>query len=299
VTPLSQRLAANPSLRPLVALARAVWRPIFAFRCGWAGYRSLQERARLVLESPDCRRLTRAPHAGRIRGFTQVMHNGLRVRLGSYYGFGCVPFFRRTGGIHEPQEEIAFAAILPLVPPGAVMLELGSYWAFYSMWFAQCVPGARNFLVEPDPACLKTGRAHFALNGFTGHFTQALVGRTSAPGNAGIPLLDVDSFCATHHLERLHLLHADIQGYELEMLEGTRRMLAENRVDFLFLSTHGEPLHRACRDQLATQTTMQLVVDVPPAASYSADGLLVAARAGLPVPPITVALRGAATSCTS
>ena len=179
------------------------------------------------------------------------------------------------------------------------MLELACYWAFYSMWFSQHVPGARNFLVEPDPICLKTGRANFALNGLTGHFTQAFIGRHSAPIGEEIPLLEVDSFCATHHLDRLHLLHADIQGFELEILEGARRTLAEDRVDVLFLSTHGEPLHRACREHLAANTTMRLIVDVTPAASYSADGLLVPARAGLVVPPITVALRSAPTPSAS
>ncbi len=268
-----------------------MWRPIFGFYCGWAGYRSLQERARLVLESPDCARLPRVPNAGRLRGFSQIMHNGLRVQLGSYYGLGCVPFFYRTAGVHEPQEEIAFAAVLPLMPPGAAMLELGSYWAFYSMWFAQVVPGARNFLVEPAPKRLEIGRRNFALNGFAGHFTRAVVGRSSAPGTPGVPLLDVDSFCSKHHLDRLHLLHADIQGFELEMLEGARNTLRENRVDFLFLSTHGDVLHFACRDFLETQTSMRLIVDVPPAGSYSADGLLVVVRPAIVVPTIQVALR--------
>ncbi len=281
----------HPIGRPLAVVIRAVWRPLFALRCHWDVYRVLQERARLVRQSPDWQGLPRAPHAGQVRGLSQIMHNGLRVRLGCYYGWGCVPLFYKTKGIHEPQEEIAFAAVLPCLPPGAVMLELGSYWAFYSMWFAQRVPGARNFLVEPDTHCMKMGRDNFARNNFTGHFTQAFVSRTSNPTRGGVPQLTVDAFCATHSLERIHLLHADIQGYELEMLEGARCTLGEDRVDFLFLSTHSEPLHAACRAHLAAHTRLGVILDVPPAQSYSVDGILVAARRGLATPEVNVALR--------
>jgi hypothetical protein len=286
------RLERLPLIGRLFAgVVRAVWRPLFALKCSWKTYGMLRDRGRLVRESPDWARVPRVKNAGCVRGLSQIMHNGLRVRLGCYYGWGCVPFFWRTCGIHEPQEEIAFAVVLPLMPPGAVMLELGSYWAFYSMWFAQQVPGARNFLVEPDAHCMKMGRDNFSRNGFSGNFTRAFVGRAAAPGMDGVPLLAVDPFCDEQKLERVHLLHADIQGYELEMLEGAQRMLAENRVDFLFLSTHGERLHAACRAHLAAHSRLRVILDLPPAQSYSVDGLIVAVREGIAAPEIRVALR--------
>ena len=218
------------------------------------------------------------------------MHNGQRVRLGSYYGWGCIPLFWKTRGVHEPQEERSFAAVLPLMPPGATMVELGSYWAFYSMWFAQKVPGAHNFLVEPDPRCLRLGQANFALNGLSGHFTRAFVGRRSS-NIIETPTISVDALCAEHDLERIHLLHADIQGYEFEMLEGAVNTLAADRVDYLFLSTHSDSLHVTCRDFLSTRSRLKVFVNVPPSASYSVDGILVAARDGLPIPAIDIALR--------
>jgi hypothetical protein len=289
---LSSRIARVPFVGTrLAAVARSVWRPLFNFYCGWNCFDVLQERARLVLQSPDWHRIPRVPSAGRIRGMRQVMHNGLRVRIGCYYGWGCVPFFWRTAGIHEPQEEIAFAAVLPLLPPGAVMLELGSYWGFYSMWFAQQVPSARNFLVEPNERGLEIGRQHFADNGLNGHFIRAFVGATPASGDGGVPTITVDAFRREHDIARLHVLHADIQGHELEMLRGARETLAEGAVDYLFLSTHGEALHAACRDHLRQCPHLRVILDVSPAQSYSDDGLLLAARVGLPIPEIRVALR--------
>ena len=39
--------------------------------------------------------------------------------------------------------------------------------------------------------------------------------------------------------------HSDIQGYELEMLEGATRSLAEQRVTYVFVSTHSQQLHHS------------------------------------------------------
>ena len=287
----TERLGRHPVGRPFAALLRTIWRPLFGLHIRWQFVLKMAARADLVCACPDWDRLPRVKHAGRLRGFSQIMHNGLRVRAGSFYGLGSVFLFRRTGGVHEPQEEIVFAAVLPLLPPGAVMVELGSSWAFYSMWFAQQVPGARNYLVEPDAHGMKMGRANFARNGFSGDFTRAFVGSAPPPGVCGVPAITLDAFCTAHAIERLHLLHADIQGVELEMLEGARTTLAEDRVDFLFLSTHDELLHAACRAHLAAYSRLRVFVDVPPAQSYSVDGLLVAARAGLAIPDIHVSLR--------
>lgn len=43
----------------------------------------------------------------------------------------------------------------------------------------------------------------------------------------------VDAYCAEHGIERIHLLKMDVEGHELDVLKGARRMLAERRVDVL------------------------------------------------------------------
>ena len=57
----------------------------------------------------------------------------------------------RNRGVHEPGEERMFAEVIRRMPPGALMIELGSYWAFYSTWFGKAVPSARIFCVEAYP----------------------------------------------------------------------------------------------------------------------------------------------------
>jgi hypothetical protein len=53
----------------------------------------------------------------------------------------------------------------------------------------------------------------------------------------------VDEFMRQAGLERLDILHADIQGAEVEMLRGARDTLVNHRVAYLFVSTHSQALH--------------------------------------------------------
>ena len=46
--------------------------------------------------------------------------------------------------------------------------------------------------------------------------------------------IDVDSLCRAQGIERLSILKLDIQGTEMEVLAGARRLLAEERIDPLF-----------------------------------------------------------------
>jgi len=292
---LPHRLEQLSLLRPLVAACRRLWRWYFAWRCRRQIHCIIRDRAKLVRESADFHRLPRVPLAGCVRGGVQIMHNGLKVRKGSYYGSGSIPLFRRTLGIHEPQEEIAFAAVLPHLPKGATMLELGSYWALYSIWFAATVPGARCHLVEPEHSNLEIGLENFRLNHLApASATQAFVDRACGSTPDGVPVVNLPHLVAQLDLAHIHLLHADIQGYELPMLEGAADLIAAGRIDFFFISTHSSELHATCRALLASHQ-LKLLMDVSPADSYSIDGALVSQRPNVPGPgPVHVALRSGA-----
>lgn len=79
-------------------------------------------------------------------------------------------------GHHEPQEEKAFYEVLKFIQPNATMIELGSYWGYYSLWFATAVPGSINYLVEPDPFRMNIGKINFNLNNKNGIFLRGYAG---------------------------------------------------------------------------------------------------------------------------
>ncbi len=230
-------------------------------------------RTEQVLASPDYPKIPQLPGTGGLRGRYFVMHNGLKIEPLSYYGYPVLDMLLKTGGIHEPEEELEFGRILPQIPAGGTMLELGSFWAFYSLWFHQVVPQARNFMIEPERAGLANGKLNFRANGFKGNFTNAFVGKASKTGQP--PTVSVDDFVREKGIDFLDLLHSDIQGYELEMLEGARQLFDQKKVGCVFISTHGDDLHESCL-QFLRERNFEIIRSVPLAESHSYDGVIVA-----------------------
>jgi len=201
-------------------------------------------RFREVISDPLNLLIERVPMAGMVEADHVYLHNGNRVPLvgtGAYYGpFSQLLVINR--GVHEPLEEYVFQQLLKVLGEAPVMLELGAYWGHYSMWLKKMRRHSSVILVEPDAVNMAAGAANFKSNGLTGEFIRASVGREH---------LQVDSFRSERQLGRLDVLHVDIQGNELEMIEGCSRTLSERRVDYLFISTHSQALHEQVVTEMA------------------------------------------------
>ena len=261
----------------------------------------LEKRIQITTACRDCDDLPRHPKAGACLvdedgNAVQYMHNGLKVLYGRYYGNWVNEIIARLVGVHEPQEERVFHEVLKHLPADSTMLEAGCYWGYYSMWFAQAVPRGRAFLVEPHPKQLQVARRNFAINGLLADFTLGYFGgypeqkRKIQIRRAGVlPHMSVPEFMDRKALTRITLLHADIQGYEEEMLKGAQGLLADRRIDWIFVSTHGRR-HLPCRDILA-RAGYRIVAEHGLGQSASMDGLLVAQNPDLPaIPRISISL---------
>lgn len=193
-------------------------------------------RFREIVSDPLNMLIQRHERAGLLEDGLVYLHNGHRVPLrgdGAYYGdFSDILIINR--GVHEPLEEYTFQQLLPFLGQSPTMLELGAYWGHYSMWLKLLRPEARTFLVEPDPKNLETGRSNFERHGYDGTFINQMV------GNGGF---SVDSFLKDQEIDILDILHCDIQGYEMEMLENAKEAFFTKKISYSFISTHSENLH--------------------------------------------------------
>ena len=200
-------------------------------------------RFREIISDPLNLLIERVPMAGIIDGLEVCLHNGNRVPIAgesAYYGpFSQILAINR--GVHEPLEEYAFQELLKTLPEAPSMIELGAYWGHYSMWLKRVKPLSRVILVEPDHNNLTAGVKNFSRNGFQGEFIQAIVDKNH---------LEVDSLMKSRDLASLDTLHADIQGAEIQMLEGCQSSLAARLIKYLFISTHSQELHAQTTDKL-------------------------------------------------
>jgi hypothetical protein len=204
----------------------------------------------------------------------QLMHNGVKVVADGYYGQFNSEIVKKLRGHHEPQQERVFYEVLKLVTASVVMIELGAYWSYYSLWFHQSIPGAINYVVEPVAENLELGKRNFALNGFQGHFMHASVGDTQSRESQP-PTITVDQLAKKEGLTKIEILHADIQGHEHAMLLGAKDLLKGKLVRFVFLSTHGFKVHAKCLGFLRKRR-YKIIAEHTTGESYSVDGLIVA-----------------------
>lgn len=210
-----------------------------------ANEKSFVERYREIVSDPLNLLIRRVPEAGYVdKNGHVVLHNGHRVpirgELAYYDDFSDILIINR--GVHEPLEEYCFQEMLTKIDSESpVMIELGAYWAHYSMWLMQAFPKSKCFMVEPDRKNLECGKNNLRINNYEGEFVNAFVGHNG---------FQLDAFTSERKIESLDVLHSDIQGYEVEMLQGAKRFLSEHGAKYIYVSTHGERLHATVVDTL-------------------------------------------------
>lgn len=232
-------------------------------------------RLKTVMSSPDNAFIPRDKNAGIIHNGKQYMHNSLKIHLGSYYGPEYARMLELNKGVHEPQEERVFLEALSTIPNGATMIEMGAFWSFYSMWFQSKVPEAKNFMIEPDLFNIGHGKRNFKLNKMKGVFLQAFVGKSSSIGK--INTVCVDDFLLKNKIFFVDMLHSDIQGFEYEMLLGAKESFNNNKIGYIFISTHSNEIHYQCLAFLQNHKFI-IIASADIDQTYSEDGLI-AARA--------------------
>jgi len=204
-----------------------------------------QGRFRETLSDPVNLLIERDPMAGVVLGGLVKLHTGILVPASgseSYYGRERLSdILTLNRGVHEPLEEFAFQEVVKVIGSSPVMLELGAYWGHYSMWLNKFRPNSDVYLVEPDLAHLRVGIENFRRNELKGTFISAMVAKNH---------FEVDQFISERGLDRLDILHSDIEGAEVSMLEGCERSFSEAKITYCFIATHSQELHAQVSNKL-------------------------------------------------
>lgn len=255
------------------------------------------QRRKMTTSCRDTDYIPKVKDAGKVKTVknkkVQVLHNGLIVEANGYVGQWMTDVIKDLKGHHEPQEEKAFYEVLKRLTKGATMIELGSYWSYYSLWFKKEIVDSRSICCEPDAANRNLGERNAALNDINDiEFLEAAAGSVhkevisiksdSDPAlTIDVPIFSIDGLMSDRKIKKIDLLHMDVQGYEMDALKGAKKAIESKKVRFIFVSTHHylfskSPMtHADCLDFIKSLGGHIISSHTIPE-SFSGDGLIVA-----------------------
>jgi FkbM family methyltransferase len=261
----------------------------------------LAKRIAMTISCEDSLKIPKVSNAGKV--FTQgaqeyqLMHNGVKVLKDGYCGPWMTEIITQLQGHHEPQEELVFHLLLDRIrndettSKAPVMIEIGSYWAYYSLWFLDVIPEGRAICIEPDPDNLQIGVTNFELNGRSGEFIQGVVGSLEGksikfPKQANGEIIDVNCLdffkqLEERKVENVDIVHLDIQGGETDFLQQLEKRKNDLRISYLVVSTHDYSIsgsaitHQECIKKII-ELGGYIVAEHSIPESFSGDGLILA-----------------------
>jgi FkbM family methyltransferase len=252
------------------------------------------ERARMTLSCRDAEIIPKVAAAGALKEYrgrtVQIMHEGTMVMAGGYCGDWMIRIIEGLGGHHEPQEELIFHHLIQHCRPESLIVELGSFWAYYTNWYLGAVKGARAICLEPDKNNLSVGIENLSLNDRSATMVNACVGDCSADAVeikresdgelVKVPQWDFRRIMAECGVG-IEMLHIDAQGAELPFIRGMNHDACTGKVRFLVVSTHHHSIsgsrstHQDCLMELKRMGAV-ILSEHSVDESFSGDGLIAA-----------------------
>lgn len=150
------------------------------------------------------------------------------------------------------EEKIIFSKIIPHLPPKPVIFDVGAYKGEYTDYVKSVLPDAECYLFEANEGLydeLKNYNAFpFLISDVTGfvpfYQCEGSANELSSAykrevfGQVGFATklvlsITVDRFCNDNDgINTIHFLKIDVEGAELDVLKGAKRMLTEKRILF-------------------------------------------------------------------
>lgn len=165
---------------------------------------------------------------------------------------GVIGEIQRSGGTYEPQ---VMEALRRLLPPDAIVFDIGAHIGVFALALSRMVPQGRVFAFEPAEENYAYLQGNLARNGIgnvvaersavwdkagtvpfvfsaaapSGSFVSAASSREDAGDSLPVDAVRLDDYVAARHLRRVDLVMIDAEGAEMAVLRGGAQTLTAHR----------------------------------------------------------------------
>ncbi len=207
----------------------------------------------MKIENKDMEIINISEKKGYNRDTTEF--NGIKLVTGNHTHPG-------SGPIEDNEYEyILFLKVLSRVKSEKpVMIEVGCFWAVWSLAFRYKFPTGKNILIELGKRQLTIGLTNFELNNFdsinyhggfflekSGTFNNKVADleydKLEDESDMVGPELDFLEIYEEQKLDVIDLIHMDIQGSELLLVEKLKDLLSKRKILNLVIATHSQSIH--------------------------------------------------------
>lgn len=152
------------------------------------------------------------------------------------------------------EEKIIFAKVIPHLPPNPVIFDVGAHKGEYTDYVKSIIPNADCYLFEPNKElyeglkmkgykvsehilCDRVGNKTFytckgKADEMSSTYKRSVFDQVQCEVQLSVQCRTVSWFCANRKIDTIHFIKIDVEGAELDVLKGAKRMLSKKRILF-------------------------------------------------------------------
>lgn len=134
------------------------------------------------------------------------------------------------------------------------ILELGSNQCYYTIMFNAILGKEKviTYILEPNKAHANRSIHELELNNISYTLIERPIGDKWIALNQKFDNtpITIDEIFTDYKIDNIDLLHSDIDGAEIVLLDGCHEALTNKKIDYIFMLTHAADTHEICKQKI-------------------------------------------------